>query len=444
MDRQSVAAQTGRSVGRMVLRPAGLLALTGALVAITSCTTGSSFNPTTTAVQDVSLETTQQSADVISPLIIAGVAPDPTPVKGSDDRFHVAYELTVLNFAPRPATITSVQTLAPDGSVITSLSQEQVAARTMIVADYSSPEPAGGGDGASSTMIAAGKTALLVLDDAYATRDAIPASVTHRISATFGPAESGEGAIAVLWPDQATQTGGPVTIAAAEPVQIGAPLTGPGWFITSACCTLNAHRNVLLPVDGRINGAERFAIDAVLLDVAVAEERGLVDDVVHDGDPTRNESYLAYGAPILAVADATVVHVEAAVPDTPAGSLPLGPGFTLENLGGNAVTLELAPDLFAVYYHLAPGSPTVQVGDRVTKGQVIARLGNSGNSSEAHLHFQLSRTPLIFSSDSVPYVFDQFSVVGTVDEATKSIVHQSTPGLRRAELPLALNVVDFP
>jgi murein DD-endopeptidase MepM/ murein hydrolase activator NlpD len=75
---------------------------------------------------------------------------------------------------------------------------------------------------------------------------------------------------------------------------------------------------------------------------------------------------------------------------------------------------------------------------------VIAKLGNSGNSSEAHLHFQLSRTPSIFSSDSVPYVFDTFSVVGTVDEASRSIIHQPAPGPRRAELPLALNVVDFP
>ena len=162
------------------------------------------------------------------------------------------------------------------------------------------------------------------------------------------------------------------------------------------------------------------------------------------GDPAQNDSYLAYGALLLAVADATVVQVEAGVPDTAPGSLPLGPGFTLANLGGNVVTLELAPNLFAVYYHLAPGSPTVKVGDKVAKGDVIARLGNSGNSSEAHLHFQLSRTPLIFSSDSVPYVFDEFSVAGSVDEATNGIVHEPTPGPRRAELPLALTVVDFP
>jgi biotin carboxyl carrier protein len=388
---------------------------------------------------------------MISPLIIGNVDPDPTPVKGADGQFHVAYELTVLNFAPRPATITSVETLRPDGGVVTSLSREQVAARTMIVADYAGSQTAEGDDGGEvpHTWIAAGKTALLILDDAYPTRDAIPGTVTHRISATFGPAESGEGAIAVLWPDQATQTGGPVTITADEPVQIGAPLTGPGWFITAGCCTLNAHRDVMLPVNDRINGAERFAIDAVQLDVAAAEEHGLVDDVVLRGDPSKNENYLAYGAAILAVADGTVVQVEGSVPDTPAGSLPLGPGFTLANLGGNAVTVELTPDLYAVYYHLAPGSPTVKVGDKVTKGQVIAKLGNSGNSSEAHLHFQLSRTPSIFSSDSVPYVFDTFSVVGTVDEASRSIIHQPAPGpppsraaprAERRRLPLTCGV----
>src|SRR4051812_15000690 len=61
-----------------------------------------------------------------TPLIIATIGPDPIPAKGTDERFHVAYELTVLNDAPRPAVITEVQTLDGDaaGSPITTLSQE--------------------------------------------------------------------------------------------------------------------------------------------------------------------------------------------------------------------------------------------------------------------------------------------------------------------------------
>jgi hypothetical protein len=384
-----------------------------------------------------------RQTDVMSPLVISAVAPTPMPVLGTDERYHVAYEMTVLNFSPRPAVITSVETLAPDGSVLANLSQEQVAARTMIVADYAAPEPAE--PGAAATMrIPSGKTALLVLDDVYSSREAIPASVTHKVAASFGPAETGAGGIAELWPDQASQTGGAVTISTEDPVSVGAPLRGQGWLITSACCTLNAHRNVLLPVGGRINGAERFAIDANQIDVAATRKNGYDNSVEVDGDPAENESYLAYGAPVLAVADATVVTVHATDPDTPPGTLPLGPGFTLANLGGNAIVLELAPDLFAVYYHLAPGSPTVRVGDTVTKGQEIARLGNSGNSSAAHLHFQLSRTPLIFSSDSVPYVLEEFTVVGSLDPASGELIDAPRPGHREDALPLALNIVNFP
>jgi len=379
--------------------------------------------------------------DEISPLVIGAVAPDPIPVLGSDELFHVAYELTVLNFAPRPAVITSVETLTPDGEVVASLNEDEVAARTMILADYGGAEPVADGDPA--IRIPAGKTALLVLDDTYPSRDAVPATVTHRITTTFGSPESGDGGIAVLWPDEVTQTGGTVTISTDQPVVVGAPLRGHGWIVENGCCTLNAHRNVLLPVGGRINGAERFAIDMSRIDVAATREHGYEPSVEVDGDPAQNENYLAYGTPVLAVADATVVAVHASDPDTPPGELPLGPGFTLANLGGNMVALELAPDLFAVYYHLAPGSPTVEVGDRVSEGEEIARLGNSGNSSAAHLHFQLSRTPLVFSSDNVPYVLDEFSVVGTLDAESGELLDEPNPGPRRDALPLVLTVVDF-
>jgi len=293
-------------------------------------------------------------------------------------------------------------------------------------------------------VIASGKTALLVLEVTADTRDQLPASVSHQISASFGPAETGGGGIAVLWADTVSQTGGDVTLSTDEPVVIGAPLSGSGWLVSAACCTLNVHRNVLLPVGGRINGGERYAIDVSQIDVASVRENGFTGDAVVHGDPSVNEDYRAYGAAVLAVADATVVAVHSTDPDTVPGTLPLGPGFTLANLGGNVVALQIAPDLFAVYYHLAPDSPTVKVGDRVTKGQKIALLGNSGNTSAAHLHFQVSRTPLIFSSDSVPYEIEEFTLAGQIDGVTGALTDQTGSGVRKDALPLALNVIDFP
>jgi len=61
-------------------------------------------------------------------------------------------------------------------------------------------------------VIASGKTALLVLEVTADTRDQLPASVSHQISASFGPAETGGGGIAVLWADTVSQTGGDVTL----------------------------------------------------------------------------------------------------------------------------------------------------------------------------------------------------------------------------------------
>jgi hypothetical protein len=88
-----------------------------------------------------------------SPLIITALAPDPTPVTGTDGKVHLAYELTLLNDSPRPATISELDTLAdgPQGRVVDSLSGPQVVARSLPVGDYPVPP-------APATSIAPGGT----------------------------------------------------------------------------------------------------------------------------------------------------------------------------------------------------------------------------------------------------------------------------------------------
>ena len=101
------------------------------------------------------------------------------------------------------------------------------------------------------------------------------------------------------------------------------------------------------------------------------------------GDPTINESYLAFDAPVIAVADATVVAAVGDEPDAPPRTIVEGIPF--DQLIGNHVILELHDDVFAVYAHLKQGSLRVAVGDTVEQGDGLARLGNSGNTTEAHL-----------------------------------------------------------
>jgi hypothetical protein len=376
--------------------------------------------------------------DELTPLIVTTLGSDAIPVPGSDGRVHVAYELSVLNFAHYPAVITHVDTVSPAGDVVTSRSQGEVRALTMVVPELSV-------EGAPATGIPAGRTALLILEDVYPDRASVPESVTHRISATFAPVDGEVDPRAGLWPPDVVQTGGLVVTSSEEPVVLGAPLSGRGWVVGNGCCgALNFHRNVMLPVGGAVNAGERFAIDFTGITPGLAAGAPLAADMVFEPgtDGTMNEDYVGYGAPVLAVADATVVKVIADRPDTPPGRSATGEGLSLDALGGNMVVLQLAPDLFAFSFHLAPGSPMVEVGDDVTKGQQIGELGNSGNSTAPHLHFQLSRSPRAFTAENVPFVFEDFEVIGTLTDT--SIVAEPAPGPRQDELPLTESLVDFP
>ena len=369
--------------------------------------------------------------DELTPLITTALGPDPVPFLGTDDRYHLAYELSVLNASPRPATITELQTVGDDESVGI-LDRAQVAARAVLVGDYpTAPAPA--------TVIPPGRTVVLTLETAYGDAGSVPRSLDHRVSATFGAVPAGQSATADKYPDQITRTGGLVTISPASPVVIGPPVTGSGWSVSNGCCALNAHRDVILPVGGRLNAAERFAIDWVKFDL---NRRPLAADGVEFtfvGDPTKNESYLAFGQPTLAVADATVVAAVGDDPDVPPRTIV--PGVPFDRLIGNYVILDLGNGVFALYAHLEHNSVGVQAGDRVAKGQQIGRVGNSGNTTEAHLHFQLMNSPLPLSADQVTWVIDDLTVAGTV--TVDGVVDEPVAGPRTGALPLADTICDF-
>ena len=111
-----------------------------------------------------------------------------------------------------------------------------------------------------------------------------------------------------------------------------------------------------------------------------------------DGPLESLESYGCWGVPVRAPAAGVVVRSVDGLPDNPIGET------DRENLAGNVLVLELAPERFALMAHLQAGSIEVQRGDRVVAGQQLARCGNSGNTSAPHLHFQIMNKP-DFSND---------------------------------------------
>lgn len=122
-------------------------------------------------------------------------------------------------------------------------------------------------------------------------------------------------------------------------------------------------------------------------------QRGAYDFVVHEdgksfrGTGERNEDYFAYSKPVLAPWDGTVVMVVDGVPDN-------APGRTNPYYApGNSVMIRSEAGEYALVGHLVPGSPSVKVGQRVTKGQLLGLCGNSGNSSEPHVHLHVQDGP---------------------------------------------------
>lgn len=106
----------------------------------------------------------------------------------------------------------------------------------------------------------------------------------------------------------------------------------------------------------------------------------------YSGDPKNNESYYAFGKEIVAPCNARVVQVIEGVPDNI-------PGVTNpRDLTGNTLVLQTAIGEYILFAHLKEGSIVVEEGQEVVQGEVMAQCGNSGNSTEPHLHLSLQNT----------------------------------------------------
>ncbi len=81
---------------------------------------------------------------------------------------------------------------------------------------------------------------------------------------------------------------------------------------------------------------------------------------------------------------------------------------SLDAADGNSIILDLGQHRYALYAHLQPGSLRVRKGDHVKTGQVLALVGNSGNSVAPHLHFQVTDAPSSLASNGLPYEIDIF------------------------------------
>src|SRR5699024_469451 len=82
----------------------------------------------------------------------------------------------------------------------------------------------------------------------------------------------------------------------------------------------------------------------------------------------------------------------------------------IQSVAGNYIIMECADNVYAGLVHLQTGSIQVSVGQRVKKGEVIGRVGHSGNSFAPHLHFQLMDSNDIATANGLPVAFEQYEI----------------------------------
>lgn len=182
---------------------------------------------------------------------------------------------------------------------------------------------------------------------------------------------------------------------------IDEPFTGDRWLAANGPSNASIHRRAVIVLNGKPRVPERYAIDFIKLGD---------DGNSYSGDQSKNSSYHAYGVPILAVADGKIVSLKDGLPENVPQAKQMAVTMNLVNIAGNHLVEDIGGGRYVGYAHLIPGSITVKLGEQVQSGQVLGRLGNSGNSTEPHLHIQVCNAPSFLICEGVPMEFQRMSL----------------------------------
>jgi hypothetical protein len=366
--------------------------------------------------------------------LAASTMTTPTAVLGTDGKQHIAYELVLTNATAESARVERLEVLAPGVKrPLAKIAGAQLTADMTRLGGLPEGAPPG-----EVTTIAASSVGVVWLDVTVPASAPVPSKLQHRVTAT----------LLVAKPFHFTADLDSVKTGKRAPIELGPPVRSGTWVADEGCCSEPTHhRRGLAPVNGRLLVPQRFAIDWVMLD---SHHRAWV------GDPKKLSSYVGFGQPEIAAAAGTVVGaVDGIAENKPQGPLEKLP--PIQNTVGNHVILKVAPGRFLLYGHMKTGSVRVKPGQKVREGQLLGQVGNTGNSSTPHLHFQVLTEPTFFPSDSVPFTFAHFSIVGQVtDPFTDETLALQPNGTipvavsrqgnrsRHAQMPLDLAVVRFP
>jgi hypothetical protein len=346
---------------------------------------------------------------------------NPTPVVSNGSRVLV-YELHVTNFDTRPLVLRRVEVSGQDGAWLLTLQDSTLRRSVRVLADT--------GMGMDMAMtadspppIAVGARVIVFMWIALPLEAAVPRALRHRLffatSDASAPA-AGESSIDDI----------KVPVSGDRVIELPSPLPPGVWLAGNGPRNDSDHRRSLVPLNGKARISQRFAIDWLLV--------GPNGNTSHD-DRDKNENYWGFGQPIRSVASGEVTEAVDSIADN-VPHAPLPP-ITVATIAGNHVIVRIGPDRFVMFAHLERGSVRVRLGEHVTAGQLLGALGNSGQTTAPHLHFQVMDASSPLAAEGVPFVFDRFTFLGFGQDYEPD-KHATSP--RRGEMPAGDAVVSFP
>jgi murein DD-endopeptidase len=351
-----------------------------------------------------------QSVDLLVPF-------PPVPFNQASS-LQLVYELHITNFLAVDVSLNAVRVKHGDGQILAEYKDSDLQRRIV--------RPGLRNDHATPQIVGPGARTVVNFWIALPVGSPPPASVNHLVELDVVRASGSVRTVV---------EGGVSAVSSQSVATLDPPLRGGPWVAIYDPLLKGGHRTAIYTVTGRARIPGRFAIDFITLPPAGVMVR----------NPTvRPDNWNGFGSDVLAVADGVVV---AALDDSlDWAAQPVAP----ENASGNYVAIDIGSGRFAFYEHLQRGSVAVKAGQRVRRGQVIARLGSSGSTSIGpHLHFHVADANSLLAAEGLPFVFRQFVHLGgyaSIDALVNGLTPSLTAGERQAALerPAPNAILRFP
>lgn len=341
-------------------------------------------------------------------------------------RSHLVYEVHLTNFGTRAVSVEQFDVMN-DSTVVEGLVGPRLLQRVVVLGQ---PSNTNASRSASSLNLAPGARAIAYMWVSLAPSVVAPRTLRHRMMLR------GDGG------RLDTVLSARVAMRADNTTPLDAPVRAGPWVAIRGPSNTSGHRLAFVAIDGDAAIPQRFAIDWAMLGA---------DGRLFHGDSSVAANWYGFGQSVVAVAAGTVVIARDGTPDRAAFAVTPAPMLSPEDATGNVVVVALDDGRFATYAHLKQGSVRVQPGTRVATGQLLALLGNSGNTLGPHLHFHLSSAPTLLGGEGLPYTLRQFELIGRINSMAS--VLSGTPWIPSAaqpartvqgELPLENMIVRMP